>query len=389
MPTVTMRYTKDGQRVFRIRVKLEGQEFNRTYPGKDDDAIPASWSDKTATKRAKEVAVLFKDECQNKVNDRRSFSEYAHSVLDLKERNGSLKASTLAKYREDVMPRIDNSRLGKKRIKNISVQDLNRFYGSLVNKMTGERLSSSTVRKIHFVISSILKQAAREQIIQNNPAQYATLPRTEKHEANFYTTEQIKDILEAVEHEPLHWRAMTYLLIGIGARRGEVVGLQWRDIDFDNAVISIRRNATIVKGKTTITTTKTEDGRKVSIDPGFLKPLKEWRAEQAALHGGVISLTGFVFAIGDDINVPLLPSSVTRYYARLGERYELGHLNPHAFRHSQASIILQAGDIVTASQRLGHSRTSTTTDIYGHMMPQTDRDAAALVGKVLADVHNG
>ena len=76
-----------------------------------------------------------------------------------------------------------------------------------------------------------------------------------------------------------------------------------------------------------------------------------------------------------------MPDSVTRYYARFGERYNLGKVNPHAFRHTQASILLQDGDIVTASKRLGHAQTSTTMNIYGHMMPLTDKEAAEKVGK--------
>ena len=82
-----------------------------------------------------------------------------------------------------------------------------------------------------------------------------------------------------------------------------------------------------------------------------------------------------------DPNLPILPDTVTRYYARLSEKYNLGfHVNPHAFRHSQASIILQDGDIVSASKRLGHAQTSTTLNLYGHLMPETDRAAADRVG---------
>lgn len=73
------------------------------------------------------------------------------------------------------------------------------------------------------------------------------------------------------------------------------------------------------------------------------------------------------------------PGKVLNFHIMLGDRYHLGHINPHAFRHSQASILLQDGDIVTAAKRLGHAKPTTTLNIYGHMMPQTDKEAAARV----------
>ena len=112
-----------------------------------------------------------------------------------------------------------------------------------------------------------------------------------------------------------------------------------------------------------------------------MEVLKQWRTEQGKIQGA-ISLSGFVFSV-DRPETPMHPDSITTYYRRFGKKYGLGAVHPHAFRHTQASIILQTGDLVAASMRLGHSQKSTTLNIYGHMMPNKDKQAAALVSEKL------
>ena len=106
--------------------------------------------------------------------------------------------------------------------------------------------------------------------------------------------------------------------------------------------------------------------------------LRSWRQLQADILGA-LSINGYCFA-QDDYKKPVAPDTVTRWFCRFSERHGLPHINPHAFRHTQASIILRSGDIVAASSRLGHSRASTTTDIYGHLLNATDKETAAVIG---------
>ena len=125
-------------------------------------------------------------------------------------------------------------------------------------------------------------------------------------------------------------------------------------------------------------TPKTGRGRVISVPDEVLSMLAAWQRQQADING-VLSIS-YCFT-GEDSHKPISPDAVTRWFSRFSKRHELPHINPHAFRHTQASIILQSGDIVAASSRLGHSRESTTTDIYGHMMNATDQKAAEQVGK--------
>ncbi len=387
MASVTMRKHKDGSRVFRFRVMVNGEVFCKTWPDKKDEQIPLTWSDKRAQNAADKKAALFEDDCKRGAvtKDRRTLEAYCNYVIDFKEATGVLKPLTIEGYR-DLMRRISTSSLGKMRLSDITAKDINTFYQELSgdgqNRTTGGKLSVKTIREHHVLIHAALKQAVKEGILLYNPADNATPPKLDKKEASYFTPEQITDILNALDHEPQFWRAFTYLLIGSGMRRGEAVALKWSDIDFKTGRVYIHKNINRNrKGDLIEGSTKTGKGRTISLPDEVIKELQAWRRVQSDLLG-VLNVGGYVFAI-DEPQKPIYPASVTHYYARFSEKYNLPHINPHAFRHTQASIILQSGDIVAASSRLGHSRTSTTTDIYGHMMNATDKQTAERVSDAL------
>ncbi len=383
MASIMMRRNGDGSRVFRIRCKVNDTVYQRTYPAKDEEPIPDSWSDKHARKEAEKVASLFEDACRHsKVSsDKRTLYEYAQYVIDLKQKTNTIKPSTAAGY-TTIMNRIKVDPIGKIQVRELTPQDLNEFYSRLMsdgaNLKTKKPLAPKTAREYHALISSVLTQAMTERIITIDPSERAMVPTIEQKPAEFYPPERMEKIIDAVSQEPVFWQAMTYLFIGIGARRGEILALKWDDIDFTENKIFIRRNMTRAdKGRIVIVTPKTNRWRIVSIAPELLAPLKKWKIEQEEALG-YTPIDAFCFSKTDP-KVTIRPDSVTRYYAKLAERYHLDHIMPKAFRHSQASIILKNGDIMNAAHRLGHSKASTTMNIYGHMMPTADKTAAGEV----------
>lgn len=380
MANITMRKSKDGKRSFYIRCMVNGVTYSRTYPSRTEPPIPESWSDKRARTEATKVASLFEDACKHNTvtNDRRTVSEYATYVVNHKEASMAIKPSTVAGYLV-LLDRIENDPIGKVKLRDLSPRHLNDFYERLLspgaNKKNGNSLAPKTVHEYHVLLSAVLSEAVREHIIQTNPATCATPPKVEPKEPNYYSPEQMQQIGEALMHESIFWQAMSAMFIATGARRGEILALRWSDIDFENCVICIRRNITRAKnGKTVVVTPKSSRWRIISVTPEFFDALLVWREDQVRGFG-YKPADGYIFALQGP-ETYIRPDSVTRYYSKLGDKYDLGHLNPHAFRHSQASVILQSGDIVAASRRLGHAKPSTTMNIYGHMLPAADRGAA-------------
>lgn len=386
MATITMRKNKDGSRVFRIRCKVDYTEYSKTWPGKLDDPIPKGWTDTRAETAAKKQAVLFEEACRRGAitNDKQKLCDYIEYVIDIKSKSGAIKPRTIDGYIK-LLSRIKAAKIANKKLVDITVKDLNLFYKQLsedINLHTGKQLSANTIRRYHALISVSLSQAVKEQLINHNPARYAMLPKVEHKEANSLSIEKIGAIIDALNGEASRWQALTLLLIGSGMRRGEVSGLKWSDVDFNNSVIRVQRNVTRKLGTGLIVgTTKTGRERSVTVEPEVLAALKTWKTEQAA-EFGALPLDCFVFACKDP-QTPIDPDSISTWYRRFCKRHNLGRVNPHSFRHTQASVLLQNGDIVLASKRLGHAQTSTTLNIYGHMLPQTDKEASARVGDVL------
>lgn len=344
------------------------------------------------TKRqiAKELdrqATLFEENCKlgNVSTEKLTFEKYAAYVLELKERNG-LKVKTAVRYK-DMLKRI-NAEIGPLKIQNIRPDHLNRFYAKLAepgqNKKTGTGLSAKTIIEHHRVISSILSQAVKEQLIPSNIAQRATPPKALKHEMKTLEVEEVQQILDALENEPLKWQVMTNLLIATGARRGEIVGLRWERIDWANNRLFLCENRVYTPETGAISTTlKTGENRYVSVSPPVMELLRQWKEEQLDYFSALkIKPSGYVLTAED--GRPMHPDSPTDWLAKFAKRHNLPPIHPHLFRHTQASLLISEGvDILTVSKRLGHAKVSTTLDIYSHILAKSDEKAGSVIDDLL------
>ena len=247
-------------------------------------------------------------------------------------------------------------------------------------------LSAKTVLEHHRLISTVLEQALKEGLVAVNVASRATLPKVERKEVNYFQPEQIAAIREALEHEPLKWKALVHMLLITGARRGEVLGLKWRNVDFENSRVYIC-NSVLYSADIGVyeSTPKTEKSKRYIYLPcETMQLLREYRAwqdgERLRLEGYYLD-RGFVFA--QDNGAPMHPDSVTDYLKKLSRRYGLPHLNPHAFRHTMASMLYYNGvDSVSISKRLGHAQVSTTANIYAHVIESADKKNAEILSDV-------
>ena len=247
-------------------------------------------------------------------------------------------------------------------------------------------LSPKTVLEHHRLISAVLEQAVKEGLVAVNVASRATLPKVEHKEVNYFQPEQIAAIREALEHEPLKWKTLVHLLLITGARRGEVLGLKWQNVDFENNRVYIC-NSVLYSADVGVyeSTPKTEKSKRyIYLPRETMELLREYRAwqrtERERLEGYYLD-RGFVFA--QDSGAPMHPDSVTDYLKKLSRRYGLPHLNAHAFRHTMASMLYYSGvDSVSISKRLGHAQVSTTSNIYAHVIESADRQNAEILSGI-------
>ena len=252
---------------------------------------------------------------------------------------------------------------------------------------TKERtLSGKTIREYHRLIHTVLDQALKEGLVAVNVADRATPPKMEQKDVNYFQPEQVAEIREALEQEPVKWKTLVHLLLITGARRGEILGLKWDKVDFDNNQVYICNNI-LYSADVGIyeDTPKTERSKRyISLPVETMQLLRQYRAWQNTERlrlGDYYRDQGFVFA--QDNGGPMHPDSVTTWLTRFSKRHGLPHVNAHAFRHTMASMLYFNGvDSVSISKRLGHAQVSTTANIYAHVMEAADKKNA----DILADV---
>lgn len=249
-----------------------------------------------------------------------------------------------------------------------------------------EPLADRTVLAYHRLISIILSQAEKEMLIPYNAAAKASPPKAAKKAPNYFQPETISEILKALEAEPLKWQLITHLLLVTGCRRGEIMGLKWEKIDFKTNRIKIDR-ALIVSPSMGVyeSTTKTSDIRYLTLPAETLSLLRQHKREQLMLkltNGDRWINTGYVFTQdnGDRMN----PDSITAWLNDFSARHGLPHINPHAFRHTVASVLLANGtDIVTVAAQLGHASACTTENFYAHIIEENKARASECIADVL------
>ena len=248
-------------------------------------------------------------------------------------------------------------------------------------------LSAKTVREHHRLISTILAQAEKEMLIPYNPAQKATPPKVERTVPEYYQQEEMDEILEALEKAPVRWKAISYVLIDTGCRRGEALGLKWDKIDLETGLIVIDRSLLYSPSKGIYeSTTKTNDVRAMILAPQTIDALKAWKEEYEQwkeINGDRWKNSPYVFVRED--GGPMHPDSVTDWLARFSKENVLPHIHPHAFRHTAASTMIMNGvDVVTAAAEMGHASPSTTANIYAHQFAIARAKAANVRGGVFA-----
>jgi integrase len=246
-------------------------------------------------------------------------------------------------------------------------------------------LSPRTIHYIHTILHRALRDAVRWGRLARNPVDAADPPRHSNkntHEPATWDAEILQRFLEHSRSSKDRYYPAWVFLATTGARRGEALGIRWSDLDFDNQRTGIRQTVIAVQHEIRFSTPKTTTGRRsIALDPSTVAVLRTWRRQQAqerlALGPGYQD-HDLVFAKPD--GRPLHPERFSREFDRRVKRWRLPRITLHGLRHTWATLALASGiPSKIVAERLGHSSTRITDDIYAHVTPTMQTEAARLI----------
>ncbi|WP_443659303.1 site-specific integrase [Clostridium algidicarnis] len=386
--TVSCGYNKNGKKI----VRRKTIDLTHVKPNKQLEEANKQW-------------ILFKDEIEKGLfldSEKITFEDFIEKWLK-NYAESELAPKTLHRYRELLDSRIIPA-LGHIKLNKLQPTHLTGFYANL--REDGIRsdgkpggLSERTILHHHRLISSILTCAVQWQFLLSNPALRLKAPKVEKKEAKHFDIEQTEYILNLLDKEPIKYRTMVVLAIYGGMRMGELTALEWQDVDFNNGLLKIDKSLQHLKEKGTfIKSTKNETSNRIISLPSsaitLLREYKVWQNGEKAILGDLwnADCTNIFTALDGR---PMFPSTISKWFNNFirrhnesimnddtitqedKDKYILDNVNFHGLRHTSATILINQGvDVTTVSKRLGHARTSTTTDIYSHSLKKSDREAS-------------
>jgi integrase len=280
--------------------------------------------------------------------------------------------------------------LGHMPIKTLRPDHVQRFY----NDKRDEGLSPRSIKYIHTVLHAALKEALKNQLVARNVSEATTLPAAKTRKMQPLTLEQVNQFLAAIKEDRLF--PALFLELGTGLRRGEILALRWRDLDLDTGVLHVRQTLVRVRNRETtdgarktrllIQEPKTDhSGRTIPVPEDIVETLKHHKAQQAQekfLLGQAYNDQGLVFCQANGMLRD--PRNFTRHFERLLMQAGLPHIRFHDGRHTFATLMLELGESPkTVQTMLGHTKISTTLDIYSHVSLDMERKAAASLNTLL------
>ena len=234
-------------------------------------------------------------------------------------------------------------------------------------------LSGKTILEHHRLLRAMLHKAVYWQLIVSNPAERVQSPKARKPKRRSYDDEQTKILLENLEQlsiEDTKYKVAIILTVFTGVRLGELMGLEWQDVDFKNRIISINRSSQYLADMGVFTKVpKTESSiREIAIPEFIISLLEEyklWYEEQKSIYGELWTNSDRLFVQAD--GKPMHPSTISKWFVKYVGQIGLPVINFHGLRHTNASLLVaQNIDIAVISARLGHAQISTTLDFYVH-----------------------
>ncbi len=280
-----------------------------------------------------------------------------------------------------------NGQIGFIKITHLKPLHLIKFYNYLRNLEGKEKLADATIQKHYSIINAILNKAVKWKIIHNNPNLDIDKPKIKKTEAKYYDLDQTRKLINSLELEPPMHKALILLALDTGARRGEIIALEWNDIDYKNKSITINKTVQYVAGKGLIEKDpKTNSSyRKVAITDISISVLQEWELIQQETKKKLKKVwagSNKVFTTSEGKTT--LPETASKIFTNILKKHNLPHINFHGLRHTSVSLLIASGiHSKVISDRVGHSSIATTTNIYSHVFESVTNEVRSKLNTIL------
>lgn len=309
---------------------------------------------------------------------KRKFKEFAMHFLENIYVN-KVKASTYERteslLRTQILPWFQEVELEK--IDQFLIHD---FY----KEKKEEGLSSSYIQRMHEVLRRLLKVAYKWELIPKDIASLVEAPRLEKKEMNVWSVDQVNEFLKFTKHS--RYSPVFFLAAYTGMRKGEILGLHWNDINFEEKTIRISKTLYKVKDRYLLHEPKTKSSiRTIYMDDDITRVLKKQRVKQnleKLKAGNVYEDHNLVFA--QETGNYVFPTAVNALFLRYIRQSGIPRIRFHDLRHTHATILLSMGvNPKIVAERLGHSSVQITLDTYSHVLPSMKKDLSEQFAKAM------
>jgi integrase len=313
------------------------------------------------------------------LNDRQTVAQYL--TFWLEQVKHQIDGSSYIRYEVEVRLRLIPE-FGKVLLSKLTAQQVQAVYA----RMLDEGMSAGGVRYMHMVLHRALDAALRLGLVYRNVTEMVNIPRLLRREIAPLTSEQVHTFLEAAGGHRLE--ALFVLALATGMRRGELLALTWADVDLESAQLQVRSALQQTPEGLIIAQPKTKRSRRtIALAPTVVEALRRHREAQEEERKRVgEAWTDLGLAFPNTVGRCFEPRSmVYRYFKPLVRVAGLpGTTRFHDLRHTAATLLLMAGvNVKVVSEMLGHASITITLDIYGHVLPHMQEQAAQIMEGLL------
>ena len=343
-------------------------------------------------------------ECGVKNPEELTVGSYARAWYERRKNTGRYSPLTLKD--DELQVRKIEGIWGATLLEDLTLKKISDAYDKL---LASKRATKSAIHKLNATLSLVMDEAVANELVEANPCEHVKAPRPKAKERKALSDEQALDLAVALRTEEQTGNTVAvWIALATGMRRGEILGLVWRNVDFERKRIYVGQQ---YAADHKIRDPKSEKSHRwLGLDDGTVAFLAEWKEKQARAME--------VAGLDQDEEAPVCtntlfkfmdPNTFNRWRRQYFADHGLGEFGPavrytdstgrkrwrkgayvgynlHELRHTQATLLIGSGaDIKTVQQRLGHSSASLTMDIYAHFIAQNDRAAANTIGGILGE----